>query len=115
MQTGCVCFAPVAFRLADVCSTPQANASNLPHLVAHARSELGASPQGPPLAPLLHTYLTFAAERALQAGSPVEPSAARMWRLTLVRVAQVLEQTWPALADDAADLALRCRAALSEV
>ena len=105
---------PCVPRLAHVRSNPQANASNLPHLVAHARSECGASPQGPPLAPLLYTYISFAAERALRASAPAEPSAALMWRLTLARAAQALE-SWPELADDAADLALRCRTALSEL
>ena len=98
--------------LTDTCSNPsQANASNLPHLIAHARSECAASPQGPPLAPLVYTYLSFAAERALRSGAPDEPSAAHMWRLTLARVAHALE-SWPELADSALDLASRCRAAL---
>ena len=89
-----------------------ANASNLPHLVAHARSECAASPEGPPLAPLLYTYISFAAERALRVDKPgPDALAERMRQLTLARVADVLE-CWPELAPGASDLALRCRAAM---
>ena len=88
-----------------------ANASNLQSLVAHARSESGESPQGPPLTPLLFTYLSFAAERALRAGAPMDEVGVRLWRLTLSRVAHALE-SWPELAPVAPDLARRCRDAL---
>lgn len=89
-----------------------ANASNMMHLVAHARSECVESPQGPPLTPLLYTYLSFAAERALRCGAATDAVAEGMRRLTLTRIAHALE-SWPELAPDALDLARRCRAALS--
>lgn len=92
-----------------------ANASNLPHLYAHARSECVASPQGPSLTPLFHTYLRWAAERALRSGSLADADAlaVHMRRLTLARVAHVLE-CWPELAPSGAtELARRCRAALA--